>query len=63
MASAACPTCRRRVKITTPAGGDGSVDVFDRHKRYDDGPVHQCPSSRQVVDLDESANDRGDAHA
>lgn len=30
--SATCTACGRRVRICIPKGGDGSVDVYVRHK-------------------------------
>jgi len=44
--TAVCPVCFKTVKIHVPRGGDGSVDVFNRHKN-DDGV--RCNWSLQIV--------------
>ena len=44
--SATCPGCGKRVRICIPWGGDGSVDVYFRH-RLPSGA--QCEYSRSEV--------------
>lgn len=53
--SAVCPECNTRVRITVPAGGDGSVDVFVRHR---DRQGRRCPGSRRIVSPNEKAEPR-----
>lgn len=51
--SAVCPECNTRVRITVPAGGDGSVDVFVRHR---DRQGRRCPGSRRIVSPNDQAH-------
>lgn len=46
MRRATCPLCGQTVPVLVPKGGDGSVDVFRRHKNYDGTP---CDRSRTEV--------------
>jgi hypothetical protein len=41
--SAICPFCNKLVRICAPAGGDGSMDVYIRHK---DSAGNRCEGSR-----------------
>lgn len=43
--SAKCPKCGQRVRVTIPKGGDGSVDVYMRHKING----QRCDGSRSIV--------------
>lgn len=45
MASRTCATCGRRVRTVVPAGGDGSGQVFVRHKHGS----KQCSGSRTLA--------------
>lgn len=45
--SAVCPVCGKTIQIGVPRGGDGSVDVFFRH-RFDGETL--CPGSRREVE-------------
>lgn len=45
--SAICPKCKKKVRVVIPRGGDGSVDVYVRHKDRDG---KRCDMSRQEVE-------------
>lgn len=44
--SASCPGCGQQVRVCIPKGGDGSVDVYVRHKLRNGS---QCGWSRRTV--------------
>jgi hypothetical protein len=46
-----CPSCGRKVRVGIPKGGDGSVEVYSRHKS-DMKQLSRCPMSWQIVPSD-----------
>ena len=54
--SAICPVCKRRVRIYTPAAGDGSVEVFSSHRNEEGTPCYG--GKGQVEDDDQPRGGR-----
>ena len=42
-----CRGCGKRVRICIPKGGDGSVDIYVRHRNQSGD---YCPQSRMIVE-------------
>lgn len=57
LARARCWQCGKEVAVAPPAGGDGSMDVYRRHRNRDGGT---CGASRTEVDVRDYV--KGDDH-